>query len=78
MSVGTGVGLRKQVMLTGEHSEDGVSRYAAFEGASAVEVFGKAQSWLARRAGAIGVVAVSWNTYSEDTSFGLTIYYEPE
>lgn len=69
---------RKQVKLAGEHSDDGISRYVAFDGASAVEVFGKAQSWLARRDGAIGVVAVSWNTYSEDASFGITIYYEPE
>jgi hypothetical protein len=65
-------------MLTDKHGEDGVSRYVTFDGASAVEVFGKAQAWLARRDGAIGVMSVSWNTYSEDTSFGLTIYYEPE
>ncbi|MGI5500848.1 hypothetical protein ACQEU1_11530 [Lentzea sp. CA-135723] len=49
-----------------------------FDGATATETFGKAYAWLARRDGALTVVAISWNTYSEDLPFGMTVYFESE
>lgn len=64
--------------MTGEHDGDGVTRYVTFDGASALEVFAKGQAWLAPRDGAVTVVAVSWNCYSEDLSFEMTLYYEAE
>jgi hypothetical protein len=64
--------------LSDEDVDAGVSHYMAFDGASAVEVFGKAQAWLAPRDGALTVVAVSWNSYVEGLPFGMTVYYEPE
>jgi hypothetical protein len=62
--------------LADEHTNTGVSHYVTFDGASAVEVFGKVLAWLAPRDGALTVVTTSWNCYSEDRPFGLTLYYE--
>ncbi|WP_394617327.1 hypothetical protein JNUCC0626_48310 [Lentzea sp. JNUCC 0626] len=47
-----------------------------FDGASATEVFGKAQVWLVPRDDTLRVVGLSWNCYSEDLPFSLTLYYE--
>lgn len=70
--------MRNRSALEVEKAGMGVSNYVTFDGASAVEVFGKAQAWLAPRDGALTVVAVSWASYSEDLPFGLTLFYEQE